>query len=169
MCGKDASNNTYIGALLQWYGLATTSKKVTIDSKRVNQYSLCQADLSITRDELSHRAARMIRDGLELIPSHAFVERVIDLSTPFISDIIKRCGHPQTETEQPLQDETIETTNQEKFIDEIDNDLFKHGEAIAQPSKQTILDQAIDLVVNTVTDIVNHSPLISCTDVDEWF
>lgn len=108
MCGKDASNNTYIGALLQWLGLATNSKKVTIESKRVNQYSLCQADLSTTRDELSRRAARMIREGLDLIPSHAFVDRIIDLSTPFVSNTIERCGHPQNETEQSTQDEVIE-------------------------------------------------------------
>jgi len=108
MAGKDASNNAYIGSLLQWLGLATEAKKVTIDSKRVNQYSLCQADLSITRDELSRRAARMIRDGLELIPSHAFVERLIDLSTPFISNTIERYGQPQTETKQSTQNEVVD-------------------------------------------------------------
>ena len=108
MCGKDVSNNAYIGSLLQWLGLTTDSKKVTIDSKRVNVYSLCQADLNITRDELSRRAARMIREGLELVPSHAFVERLIDLSTPFIDDNIKRCGHPQNETAQSPQNGVIE-------------------------------------------------------------
>jgi hypothetical protein len=108
MCGKDVSNNAYIGALLQWFGLATNSKKVPIDSKRIRVYSLCQADLSITRDELSRRAARMIREGLELIPSHAFVERLIDLSIPFVSNTIERCGHPQNETVQSTQNEFIE-------------------------------------------------------------
>jgi hypothetical protein len=42
-------------------------------------------------------------EGLELIPSHAFVDRLIDLSTPFINDNIKRCGHPESETE-PIPD-----------------------------------------------------------------
>jgi hypothetical protein len=108
MCGKDASNNTYIGALLQWYGLKRDDKRITREKSRVRVYRLCQADLSITRDELSRRAARMIREGLELIPSHAFVDRIIDLSTPLVSNTIKRCGHPQTETEQPSQSEAVE-------------------------------------------------------------
>jgi hypothetical protein len=110
----------------------------------------------------------MIREGLELIPSHAFVERIIDLSTPFINDNIKRCGHPQNEIVQTSQDEAIETTNQENNSEVIDNGLVKSA-AIAQTSKQTIWDQAIEFVVNTVTDIVKPSPLIPCTDVDGWF
>ncbi len=108
MCGKDASNNTYIGALLQWYGLKRDDKRITREKSRVRVYRLCQSDLSITRDELSRRAARMIREGLELTPSHAFVERIIDLSTPLVSNTIERCGHPQNETEQSTQDEEIE-------------------------------------------------------------
>ncbi|MBD2152502.1 DUF3854 domain-containing protein [Pseudanabaena sp. FACHB-1277] len=107
-CGKDASNNTYIGALLQWYGLKRDEKRITREKSRVRVYRLCQADLSISRDELSRRAARMIREGLELIPSHAFVERIIDLSTPFVSNTIERCGHPQTETGQTSQSEAVE-------------------------------------------------------------
>jgi hypothetical protein len=108
MCGKDVSNNAYVGSLLQWLGLATNSKKVTIDSKRVRVYSLCQSDLSITRDELSRRAARMIREGLELIPSHAFVEKLIDLSIPSLDENIKGCGHHQNEIPQSTQDEGID-------------------------------------------------------------
>jgi hypothetical protein len=108
MCGKNESNNTYIGALLHWYGLKRDAQRITREKSRVRVYRLCQADLSITRDELSRRAARMIREGLELIPSHAFVDRIIDLSIPFVSNTIERCGHPQNETAQSTQEEVID-------------------------------------------------------------
>ena len=107
-CGKDESNNTYVGALLHWLGLKRDEKRITREKSRIRVYRLCQADLSITRDELSRRAARMIREGLELVPSHAFVERLIDLSTPFVSNAIERCGHPKNETVQSTQDEVID-------------------------------------------------------------
>lgn len=92
MCGRDSNNNSYIGALLQWLGLATDSKKISSDGKRTRVYFLCQADLGITREELSRRATRMIREGLELHPSHPFVERLYEVSTPFVEDHLERCG-----------------------------------------------------------------------------
>ena len=54
--------------------------------------------------------------------------------------------------EQPLQEETTEATNQEKIIDEIDNGLFKHGVAIAQPK---LIERMKEMVVNTVTDVAD--------------
>ena len=151
MCGKDVSNNAYVGSLLQWLGLATNSKKVTIDSKRVRVYSLCQADLIITRDELSRRAARMIREGLELIPSHAFVERLIDLSTPFINDNIKRCGHPQNETEQSTQDEVIDI---EPIADPPNIEAAIAPGPIAQPTFTARIIESVESAVNFVADTV---------------
>jgi hypothetical protein len=97
MCGKNASINGYIGALMAWLGLATESKRLSIEGIRVRRYSLCQADLNITRDELSRRADRMIREGLELIKSHAFVDRLIAPSTPFVNDDIERCGRANSD------------------------------------------------------------------------
>ena len=151
MCGKAASNNTYIGALLQWLGLATNSKKITIDSKRVRVYSLCQADLIITRDELSRRAARMIRDGLELIPSHAFVDRLIDLSTPFINDNTKRCGHPQNEIAQSSQNEVIDI---EPIIDSPNIEAAIAPGLIAQPTFITQIIESVESAVNFLADTV---------------
>jgi hypothetical protein len=151
MCGKDVSNNAYVGSLLQWLGLATNSKKVTIDSKRVRVYSLCQADLIITRDELSRRAARMIREGLELIPSHAFVERLIDLSTPFVNDNIKRCGHPQNETEQSTQDEVIDI---ELIADPPNIEAAIAPGLIAQPFTARIIESAVNFVADTVVTAI---------------
>ena len=151
MCGKDVSNNTYVGSLLQWLGLATNSKKVTIDSKRVRVYSLCQADLSITRDELSRRAAQMIRDGLELIPSHAFVDRLIDLSTPFINDNIKRCGHPQNETAQSPQNEVIDI---EPIPDPPNTEAAIAPNPIAQPTFTARIIESVESAVNFVADTV---------------
>ena len=150
MC-KAASNNTYIGALLQWLGLATNSKKITIYSKRVRVYSLCQADLIITRDELSRRAARMIRDGLELIPSHAFVDKLIDLSTPFIKDNTKRCGHPQNEIAQSSQNEVI---NIEPIIDSPNIEAEIAPGLIAQPTFITQIIESVESAVNFVADTV---------------
>ncbi len=151
MCGKDVSNNAYVGSLLQWLGLATNSKKVSIDSKRVRVYSLCQSDLSITRDELSRRATRMIRDGLELIPSHTFVERLTDMSTPFVNDNIKRCGHPQKEAAQSTQNDRIET---EKTLDPPMTDDEIASSPIVQPTLITRIIESVDNVVNFVADIV---------------
>jgi len=151
MCGKDVSNNAYVGSLLQWLGLATNSKKVTIDRKRVRVYSLCQADLIITRDELSRRAARMIRDGLELIPSHAFVDRLIDLSTPFINDNIKRCGHPQNETAQSPQIEVIDI---EPIPDPQNTEAAIATIPIAQPTFTARIIESVESAVNFVADTV---------------
>lgn len=151
MCGKDVSNNAYVGSLLQWLGLATNSKKVTIDSKRVRVYSLCQADLIITRDELSRRAARMIRDGLELIPSHAFVDRLIDLSTPFINDNIKRCGHPQNETAQSPQIEVIDI---EPIPDPQNTEAAIATVPIAQPTFTARIIENVESAVNFVANTV---------------
>jgi hypothetical protein len=90
-CGLNSGLASYIGAMLSWLGLARSAKQETINKKRVRVYKLHEADLAITRAELSRRAARLMGEGLELVPSHPFVERLSSLHTPFISNPIKRC------------------------------------------------------------------------------
>lgn len=76
-CGKDSSNTAYIGSLLKWLGLTTLRTQNRIDGKVVNSYELCPDDLEITRDELTRRATRNIREGLDLKPSHTFVSKLV--------------------------------------------------------------------------------------------
>jgi hypothetical protein len=106
-CGNDASLTSYLGAMLSWLGLDRTKKQETIDKKRVRVYQLHEQDLSFTRAELSRRAARFMGEGLALIPSHSFVERIIDLHTPFYNDNIKRCVQAETIIESDLQQDEI--------------------------------------------------------------
>lgn len=100
-CGLNSGLASYIGAILSWLGLARSAKQETIDKKRVRVYQLHEADLAITCAELSRRAARLMGEGLELVPSHPFVERLSSLHTPFISNTIKRCV--QVENPQNIQ------------------------------------------------------------------
>jgi superfamily II DNA/RNA helicase len=101
-CGLNSGLASYIGAMLSWLGLARSAKRETINKKRVRVYQLHEADLAITRAELSRRAARLMGEG-ELLASHPFVERLSSLSTPFLSTPIKRCGQvaesPKTQTD----------------------------------------------------------------------
>ena len=90
-CGLNAGLASYIGAILSWLGLARSAKQETINKKRVRVYQLHEADLAITRAELSRRAARFMGEGLDLVSSHPFVERLSNLHTPFLYDTIKRC------------------------------------------------------------------------------
>jgi hypothetical protein len=90
-CGLNSGLASYIGAMLSWLGLARSAKQETMNKKRVRVYQLHEADLAITRAELSRRAARLMGEGLELVPSHPFVERLSNLHIPFISNPIKRC------------------------------------------------------------------------------
>ena len=100
-CGYDASLASYIGAMLSWLGLARSAKQETINKKRVRVYRLHEQDLALTRAELSRRAARFMGEGLELVPSHPFVERISSLHTPFYTVPIKRCV--QVENPQKTQ------------------------------------------------------------------
>ena len=95
-CGYDASLTSYIGAMLSWLGLARSAKQETIDKKRVRVYQLHEQDLALTRAELSRRAARFMGEGLELVPSHPFVERLSSLHTPFNTEPIERCVQVET-------------------------------------------------------------------------
>lgn len=106
-CGSDASLTSYLGAMLSWLGLDRAKKQETIEGRRVRVYQLHEQDLAITRAELSRRADRMIRDGLELVPSHPFVESIFDLHTPFVSNTIERCVQAETFIETALQEEEI--------------------------------------------------------------
>ncbi|WP_425218351.1 DUF3854 domain-containing protein, partial [Tumidithrix helvetica] len=99
-CAKDGENNAYIGALLRWLGLQSKRSQQRIDGKVVSFYKLCQADLAITRDELTRRAERAIREGLELIPSHSFVGKLSSCHRPFNSTHIERSVTPQNEVEE---------------------------------------------------------------------
>ena len=96
-CGYDASLASYIGAMLSWLGLARSAKQETIDKKRVRVYQLHEQDLALTRAELSRRAARFMGEGLELVPSHPFVERLSRLHTPFNTEPVERCVQVETE------------------------------------------------------------------------
>ena len=96
-CGYDASLASYIGAMLSWLGLARSAKQETIDKKRVRVYQLHEQDLALTRAELSRRAAHFMGEGLELVPSHPFVERLSSLHTPFNTEPIERCVQVETE------------------------------------------------------------------------
>jgi hypothetical protein len=93
----------------------------------------------------------MIREGLELIPSHAFVERLIDLSTPFVNDNIKRCGHPQNETEQSTQDEVIDI---ELIADPPNIEAAIAPGLIAQPFTARIIESAVNFVADTVVTAI---------------
>jgi hypothetical protein len=171
-CGKNASHNAIFGALLKNYlGLQTVRTQKRIEGKVTSFYQLCTDDLALTKTDLIARLQRNIERYGALIPNaqKSFVEKLYGCHTPFVnSDIQKVCDSTQTVMEPTLKDEIKETTNQKNNTEVIDNSLVK-SVVIALPSKQTILDQAIKFV-DTVTDIVNPSPLIPCTaDVDEWF
>ena len=163
-CGKNESNNTYIGALLHWYGLDRDCKQPTINKKRVRIYSLCKSDLSITRPELSRRAARMIGDGLELLPSHAFVERLIDLHTPFVNDNIKRCVQAENEIPQSIQDEVIDI---EPIPDTPNIDDAIAPGLIAQPTFITRIIENVESTVNLVADTVINAIAMGYLSPDE--
>jgi len=110
MCGRDASNTGYIGSLLKWLGLITKRTQKRVDGQVISFYELCPDDLAITRHELTRRASRMIREGLELIPSHAFVDRIIGVSHTFSnSPIQKVCDSTQSFIEHEVQIENIPT------------------------------------------------------------
>ena len=83
--------------MLSWLGLARSAKQETIDKKRVRVYQLHEQDLALTRAELSRRAARFMGEGLELVPSHPFVERLSRLHTPFNTEPVERCVQVETE------------------------------------------------------------------------
>lgn len=104
-CGFDASLASYIGAILSWLGLERSAKQETINKIRVRVYCLHEADLALTRAELSRRAARFMGEGLELVPSHPFVERLSSLHIPFYSEHIERSVQveEQVETTQKNQ------------------------------------------------------------------
>ena len=106
-CGNHASLTSYLGAMLSWLGLARIYQQETIKGRRVRVYSLNKVDLQISRNELTRRATRFIGEDLELIPSHAFVERIIDLHTPFYNVNIKRCVQAETVIETDLQEDEI--------------------------------------------------------------
>ena len=103
-CGFDASLASYIGAMLSWLGLERSAKQETINKIRVRVYQLNEADLALTRAELSRRAARFMGEGLELVPSHAFVERLSSLHIPFYSEHIKGCVQAETIPEKTIID-----------------------------------------------------------------
>jgi hypothetical protein len=103
-CAKHAGLTTYIGALLAWLGLKRDNTQETINGARTRIYSLHKADLKITRAELTRRAERTISEGVELIPSHPFVERVISLHTPSHNDNIKGCVQvKETKRSPPIE------------------------------------------------------------------
>ncbi|MFN8995388.1 MAG: hypothetical protein ACK5X3_17225, partial [Pseudomonadota bacterium] len=154
-CGKNASLNAIWGATLQLFGIRTIRTQKRIDGKVTSFYQVCPDDLVLTKQDLIARLDRNIERYGELIadPQKSFIEKLYGCHTPF-ENINKQevCDSTQTDMEQLLQEETTEATNQEKFIDEIDNGLFKKDVAIAQPR---LVERMKEMVVNTVTDVAD--------------
>jgi len=112
-CGIDATDTAYVGAMLSWLGLARVSQKVKMGSVRLNVYKLCETDLKITRDELTRRFKRNIdkEPKIYLTASHPYVERILDVSIPFLYPNTKGVDTPEkhTETEIQKQNSPIDT------------------------------------------------------------
>ena len=112
-CGRDACNTAYVNSLLEWYGLARIHTQKTIDGKRVRVYELCPDDLAITREELTRRSERYGREGIELIPSHSFVSKLIQSAhTVSNKDLEKVCAVSQPD----LDTRANNPTNKLKLI-----------------------------------------------------
>lgn len=164
-CGKNASLNAIWGATLQYFGIRTIRTQKRIEGKVTSFYQVCTDDLTLTKQDLIARLDRNIERYGELIadPQKSFIEKLYGCHTPFEnSNIQKVCDSFETVMEQTLQDEAIETTNQENNIEVIDNGLDKQDVAIAQPK---LIERVKEMVVNTVTDVVDE--LISYLTLQE--
>jgi len=114
-CGRSGSDNSQVGSLLSWLGLQTDRTQKMVKGERSSFYRLCPDDLKLTRADLTRRANRLVRDGFELTPSHAFVERLTEFTHTFSKEHIKKvCVNLETpKTPQKVEVE-VEVEQQPK-------------------------------------------------------
>jgi|GEM_PF-3101729 len=115
VCGRTGDDNTQVGSLLRWLGLETVRSQKMVKGARSSSYRLSPDDLKLTRSDLTRRANRLIRDGFELTPSHAFVERLVEFTHTYSKEPTKEvCVNFKTpQTPQKVEVEVVESVEVE--------------------------------------------------------
>jgi len=123
-CGRTASDNSHVGSLLSWLGLKTDRTQKMVKGERSSFYRLSPDDLKLTRSDLTRRANRLIRDGFELTPSHAFVERLTEFAHTFSKEHIQKvCANLETpQTPQKVERvESVESVEQVESVELVES------------------------------------------------